>query len=66
VTGADVSDTTVVSGAFIDVGATYDMVRSGGTWHVNAATPTSWAGTTKTFRVVLDDLSMHELDVAFR
>lgn len=66
VTGADVSDTTVVSGAFIDVGATYDMVRSGSTWHVNAATPKSWAGTTKTFRVVLDDLSVYEFDVVFR
>lgn len=66
VTGADVSDTTVVSGAFIDAGATYDMVRSGSTWHVNAATPKSWAGTTKTFRVVLDDLSVHEFGVVFR
>lgn len=66
VTGADVSDTRVVSGAFIDVGATYDMVRSGSTWHVNAATPKSWAGTTKTFRVVLDDLSVYEFDVVFR
>lgn len=66
VTGADVSDMTVVSGAFIDDGATYDMVRSGSTWHVNAATPKSWAGTTKTFRVVLDDLSTYEFDVVFR
>ncbi|WP_241979363.1 DUF6226 family protein [Cryobacterium sinapicolor] len=30
-TGAHVSDTTGVSGAFIDVGATYDTVRSGST-----------------------------------
>jgi hypothetical protein len=66
VTGADVSDTTVVSGAFIDLGATYDMVRSGSTWHVNATTPKSWAGTTRTFGVVLDDLSAYEFDVVFR
>jgi hypothetical protein len=66
VTGADVSDTTVVSGAFIDVGATYDMVRSGSTWNVSAAAPKSLAGTTKTFRFVLDDLSAYEFDVVFR
>ena len=34
--------------------------------HVIAATPKSWAGTTKTFRVVLDDLSAYEFDVVFR
>ena len=66
VTGSDVSDTTVVSGAFTDGGATYDMVRNGGTWHVNASTPKEWAGSTRTFRVVLDDLSVHEFDLVFR
>jgi hypothetical protein len=66
VTGTDVDDTTVVSGAFTDDGATYAMVRQGGTWHVNAATPKEWAGSTRTFRVVLDDLSVHEFDLDFR
>ena len=66
VTGANVSDTTIVSGAFTDGGATYAMVRNGGTWHVNAATPKEWAGNTWTFRVVLDDLSVHEFDLGFR
>ncbi|AXH96052.1 hypothetical protein DV701_07850 [Ornithinimicrobium avium] len=66
VTGTDVSDTTVVSGSFTDGGATYDLVRSGATWHVNAATPREWAGTTRTFRVVLDDMSVHEFDLVFR
>ncbi|MGW9168185.1 DUF1194 domain-containing protein [Agromyces sp. NPDC055658] len=66
ITGADVSGSTVLSGAFTVSGATYDMVRSGGTWHVNAATPKSWAGTTKTFRVVLDDFSIYEFNVILR
>ncbi len=66
VTGADVRETTVVSGAFTDAGATYDLVRSGGTWHLNAAIPKDWAGSTRTFRVTLDDLSIYELDLTFR
>lgn len=65
-TGDDVTDATVVSGAFTESGATYDMVRSGDTWHVNVATPKEWAGSTKTFRVMLDDLSVYEFDVVFR
>ena len=51
VTGANVSAATVVSSAFTDGGATYAMVRNGGTWQVNAATPKAWAGSTRTFRV---------------
>ena len=66
VTGANVGDTTVVSAAFTDDGSTYAMVRNGDAWHVNAATPKEWAGSTRTFRVVLDDLSVHEFDLVFR
>lgn len=56
----------MVSAGFVDGGATYDMVRNGGTWHVDAATPKQWAGSTRTFRVVLDDLPVPMFDLVFR
>ncbi len=34
--------------------------------HVNASTPKEWAGRVQTFRIVLDDRSVHEFDLAFR
>ncbi len=34
--------------------------------HVNASTPTEWVGSIQTFRMILDDRSVHEFDLAFR
>ena len=66
VSGADAGPDAVTSASFLSDGATYGIVRSATTWHVNAKTPRSWAGTTQVFRVVLADGSIHEIALSFR
>jgi hypothetical protein len=66
VTGAGVDDATVTSARFDADGGSYDIRRSGGTWHVNVATPREWAGTTQTFTVSLADGSEHSFELTFR
>ena len=66
VVGVGVDDSTVLEATFLADGATYTLLRSGGTWHVNAQTPREWAGTTGTFRVRLSDGTAHEARFRFR
>jgi hypothetical protein len=62
--GPDAED-AVASAQFLSDGATYAITRSGVSWHINAKTPTAWAGTTQTFRVTLVDGTVHDVEVAF-
>jgi hypothetical protein len=47
-------------------GATYAMRRADGTYHLNVATPGSWAGTVRTFTVEFTDGQRFSAPFAFR
>lgn len=49
-------ESSALAEAIFDMdGATYALKRSGGSYHLNVATPRSWAGTTRVFTVTLVD-----------
>ncbi|UQU62305.1 hypothetical protein COUCH_25115 [Couchioplanes caeruleus] len=58
--GPGVNAGTVASARFLSDGASYKMVKSGPSWHVNVQTPKMWATTTQLFRITLVDGSTYD------
>jgi hypothetical protein len=65
--GREDPDVSAVASASFDAdGATYAMRRADGTYHLNVATPGSWAGTVRTFTVEFTDGQRFSAPFAFR
>ena len=60
ISGPGVNAGTVTSATFLSGGASYKIVKSGPSWHLNVQTPKTWAATTQVFRITLVDGSTYE------
>ncbi|MEU7881108.1 PxKF domain-containing protein [Microbispora bryophytorum] len=64
--GEEDGESAVVSATFDEPGAEYHWIGELGSYHLNVDTPRSWAGSRRTFTVMLADGSLHRAEFAFK